>query len=181
MLAWDEADPHAGKELAEAQSALTAAERRAVEAERALEEYRAEQESTAAEREEAEVTKFKTDHAWLYEEGASGDVKAAVSDLIQRGMLPTRAGDVFKGVDPKEQAVMAESIRRGDSVDTARELARLKTAAPTKPALPKPPPGEEFISGTEPAGRTERRKRAPNEASSARETRYMMAEHMTAA
>lgn len=177
-LTFGDEDPHAGKALQAAEAATQAAIARAEAAEQALQEFKATAEAEVTAQQDAEIAKFRADHSWVFESTVSAEIKQAVSKLIDSGTLPTRAGDVFKGIDAAKQQIMAESILRGDSVQTARELADLRTAKPLKEALPKPPAGSEFISGTDPATPPNRRTRTIAEVGTAQETRDSMAERM---
>ena len=177
-LAWGEDDPNSGADLAEANTARDAAIARAEAAEAALNEYKAEQERKLGEQEDAEVQKFRNDHAWVFADDTPQPVRAAIARLIDNGVLPTSAGDIFKGVEPKRAEILAASILRGDSVDTARELADLRLAPPKYAALPEPLPGAEFVAGSDPASPTNRRTRTVADANSHREARVIMAEQM---
>jgi len=176
-LALGDEDPHAGKELEQAQADLAQATERAAAAEKALADIQAAHEARAADEDAAEEARFRQEHAWAFDPNTSSEVRSAVLKLMD-SMPPTRAGDVFKGMDPKKQVAVAEGILKGAPVDIAIELADLRMAPPKKEALPEPLPGAEFVNGTEPASTTTRRKRNQNDHPSAKAARYLMAEQM---
>jgi hypothetical protein len=176
-LAYDGIDPHADRDLKEAQSALEEAKQRAEAAEQALQEYKSAQEQQEADADAKEEAAFRDRHAWLFEDSADPVVRKAVIQLMDQ-MLPTQAGDVFKGVDAKKSTIMAEYILKGTPVDVAKELAAMRTAPPKKEALPEKLPGREFVNGAGPANATSRRKRGMDDHPSPKLARELMAEQM---